>query len=54
MAIFRKLPSVLHRQSLTSYIVARDGLGKDIWTVPFENVTKILYVSLLINAAPFI
>ncbi|KAL4861092.1 hypothetical protein BDV12DRAFT_208365 [Aspergillus spectabilis] len=27
-----------------SYILADDGLGKDMWTVPFDNITHILYV----------
>lgn len=27
-------------------VVANHGLGKDIWFVPFENITHILYVSL--------
>jgi hypothetical protein len=25
--------------------VANDGLGKDIWTVPFDKITYILHVS---------
>ena len=25
--------------------VADSGLGKDMWTLPFENITHILYVS---------
>jgi len=25
--------------------VADTGLGKDMWTLPFKNITHILYVS---------
>jgi hypothetical protein len=27
-----------------SVILANDGLGRDIWTVPFDNITKILHI----------
>lgn len=26
------------------YAVADTGLGKDMWTLPFKNITHILYV----------
>jgi hypothetical protein len=32
--------------SVLTAVVANDGLGKDIWTVPFDNITKILHVSM--------
>ncbi|KAI2835595.1 hypothetical protein CBS115988_2031 [Aspergillus niger] len=31
--------------SALSVVLADTGLGKDMWTLPFENVTRILYVS---------
>ncbi|KAJ4299262.1 hypothetical protein N0V90_004506 [Kalmusia sp. IMI 367209] len=27
-----------------SVVLANDGLGRDIWTVPFDNITKILHI----------
>jgi hypothetical protein len=30
---------------LTWLVVADRGLGKDIWSLPFDNITYILYVS---------
>ncbi|RAO64886.1 uncharacterized protein BHQ10_000898 [Talaromyces amestolkiae] len=27
-----------------SYVLASHGLGKDMWTVPFDNITHILYI----------
>lgn len=32
---------------LTICIVANTGLGKDMWTLPIDNITHILYVSTL-------
>ncbi|KAH6699944.1 hypothetical protein BKA61DRAFT_706069 [Leptodontidium sp. MPI-SDFR-AT-0119] len=32
--------------SAMAIILANHGLGKDIWSVPFENITHVLYVSL--------
>ncbi|EOD52742.1 cfem domain-containing protein [Neofusicoccum parvum] len=29
-----------------SVVLANLGLGKDIWTIPFDNITHILYVSI--------
>jgi hypothetical protein len=29
---------------LNILLVAHDGLGKDMWTVPFDNITHILHV----------
>lgn len=31
--------------SAISVLIAKAGLGKDIWTLPFENITHILKVS---------
>jgi len=31
-----------------SVVLAEDGLGKDMWAVSFENITKILHVSATI------
>lgn len=31
---------------LIPFWVASHGLGKDMWTVPFDNITHILYVSI--------
>lgn len=47
-AIIRKFHSSLKRIVTIineSILVANQGLGKDIWTLPFENITRILYVS---------
>ncbi|KAL2846401.1 hypothetical protein BJY01DRAFT_234642 [Aspergillus pseudoustus] len=30
--------------SILSYFLAEDGLGKDMWVVPFDNITHILYI----------
>ncbi|KAL2870903.1 uncharacterized protein BJX67DRAFT_389799 [Aspergillus lucknowensis] len=30
--------------SALSYVLAEDGLGKDMWTVPFDNIDHILYI----------
>ncbi|CEN59242.1 hypothetical protein ASPCAL01694 [Aspergillus calidoustus] len=30
--------------SILSYVLAEDGLGKDMWVVPFDNITHILYI----------
>ncbi|KAL4911776.1 hypothetical protein BDW62DRAFT_215530 [Aspergillus aurantiobrunneus] len=30
--------------SAMSYVLAEDGLGKDMWNVPFDNITHILYI----------
>ncbi|KAL4964242.1 uncharacterized protein BDV14DRAFT_209399 [Aspergillus stella-maris] len=30
--------------SIMSYVLAEDGLGKDLWNVPFDNITHILYI----------
>ncbi|KAJ0415818.1 GMC oxidoreductase [Aspergillus carlsbadensis] len=30
--------------SILSYVLAEDGLGKDLWVVPFDNITHILYI----------
>ncbi|KKK16523.1 hypothetical protein ARAM_003075 [Aspergillus rambellii] len=30
--------------SVLSYPLAKIGLGKDMWTVPFDNITHILYI----------
>ncbi|KAJ5548958.1 hypothetical protein N7513_006192 [Penicillium frequentans] len=34
--------------SALSGVLANTGLGRDMWTLPFENITRILYVSMLI------
>jgi hypothetical protein len=40
-------PTYLWNRQLINSAVARDGLGKDIWNVPFDKISNILYVSLL-------
>lgn len=30
---------------ILTIIVANDGLGKDVWTVPFDKITEVLHVS---------
>jgi hypothetical protein len=30
--------------SILSIFLSRDGLGKDIWTVPFDQITDILHI----------
>lgn len=34
------------KKILIPFWVASHGLGKDMWTVPFDNITHILYVSI--------
>ncbi len=39
-------PGVCGKYYLFRDTVAENGLGKDIWTVPFDNITRILHVCI--------
>jgi hypothetical protein len=43
---FVLLPFAQYNKEITSNAlsVAHYGLGRDIWTLPFDNITEVLYV----------
>jgi hypothetical protein len=47
MAIIRTSSIVFNKSISVDYImvVANHGFGTDIWSMPFENITYVLYVS---------
>lgn len=47
LSVIRMYNSLLMLMTVDRNLVANAGLGKDIWTIPFDRITQILQVSNL-------
>lgn len=49
LSVARKLTSALTEPHMLRHEVANHGLGKDIWSIPFDDITYILKVGPFIE-----